>query len=1427
MRLSDVVTFRKDLLFNGAVQTSWLENDKKQALKAAEHFVFHGPDYHGVVEDDFVGSTHKLVDTANFVLEVVKRLNGDISDDPFMLAIAGYGTGKSHLALTLASLVSEPNSSTSQKILSNIFRASNNIGREVTKLLKNKQPYLVVTINGMHDFDLSNEIIRQVLIELNNNGLDTTVLENLRPRFKTAINFTEAFYKPLKDDFMVFFGMDTEKDSIISYLKAQDEVVFSKVSQIYEQKMGSPIHAVGQESLHDFIRVAKETYCGNGKPFAGILILFDEFGRYLEFAVQKPHVAGSGSLQQLFECVQSNEDKVFLTCFIQYELKAYISRVAPELREDVNRYVTRYDAVRKVRLSTNIETVIANLLEKKDPKFIKEQIASEDSQKIHSFMKRYFPDLRNHSLWMNQELFEKIVHQGCWPIHPLSTWVLYKLSTVGKSLQQRSALSLLAEVYNNFEQLDISNGRIIVPTDFCNEAMISEFLASERYGQQGAIAHAYENVINKYQHELSNNEKNILKAVLMSAKIGYKVNSKEECCELLSVFSGLDNKTAQKAIELLEREYAVLDWNEQLRQYEITGDAVPRRAFLSYLEGKVSDIDNATREDIFIQNYKKWAQKEVYNTDFGPNNIVATKDWNYNISFSNVSFLEGQVEYAIRTWRDAINTDDPKGQLIYCYVGPQSNIDTIKNNTLEMLKKSFIKNKVEWDKGAPISIIFLHDKDGIFGQKIAEYWVLQERMDDEDIKKYANFILERKSILEKELENQFNELEKDRNIVFATEKNIQISRIKNMLTNLFEVIYPQIIPFDFDGFHTAKGNAAKDSQLFTKELIVGRLDKEWIATCNQKQRNRAHNVLVVSWGIFEEDGSVRLKPTNNAVRVIIELLDEKLTKAANDEEKQSINLGEVMRLLCAPPFGCNIASGGLLLALFIGRRKERLNLLKNNQPISIENWLQDAMPKNFFDLSVLDSTELIMVSEENLNEWENLLEDWSIEKTILGKIEFEKKAQDLLERITIPPQLFYKYKHLLELANTAKRQLAAFDNKFEEALSKVLSGKEKNEVNLLSWGGTDFVELYNEMILQKSLWRSEQIKEVEANLASARVSIQNIFPQWLRRQKVTSIEHLNKFSFSMKRICNNLEKLNLIFEKEQLEQHVAEIEKHIQYIEMIERLSTDIESFIGKNVITSNTKISTLKHWLGRIQDFAEKIEQAKHNPEIVKSGLKNATNSLAIFQKSCKEQIETYFERMQKIYEIEGFKSANELSYWREEIASLIAIYEGEDKDVMDLKQVQKQLDLAEKHYKRLNAETLNENEFEEMVQKCIEETLEEFFDDVPPLDHELIYKSIAKELHAKRRQLALEWMERCVPNLHEISKFSATEAQSAKMKLQNKPAFLSEEQAKQVEKAFIACADRLDQLEVEGLIIRFQALSPKNQMLFLEALSKYKQTS
>ena len=353
--------------------------------------------YHGVSDEDLDDSTYRLVDTASFTQDILERLSGATADEPFALAIGLWHWVVSRSLWHGSQL---PHSDTSRQILRNLTMADCGIGETVDRMLAStREPFLVVAINGMQDFDLSSEITRQILLALQKHGVDTERLESLRPRFQSAAKFTLSFFEPLRAEFEARFGPGCTVDSIAERLRCQDEDAFRDVSAIFEAKMGAPIHAVGQESLHDFIRVTKDVYCGPGRPFRGLVILFDEFGRYLEFAVQKPHVAGSGALQQLFECVQANAEGVFLLCFIQYELRAYISRVAPELREDLNRYVTRYDAVRKVRLSINLETLIANLFERAEPAAVERQVAlaRQSGGYLQTSLRRWFPDTQNHA----------------------------------------------------------------------------------------------------------------------------------------------------------------------------------------------------------------------------------------------------------------------------------------------------------------------------------------------------------------------------------------------------------------------------------------------------------------------------------------------------------------------------------------------------------------------------------------------------------------------------------------------------------------------------------------------------------------------------------------------------------------------------------------------------------------------------------------------------------------------------------------------------------------------------------------------------------------------------------------------------------------------------------------------------------------------
>ena len=99
MRIGDIIAFRKDLYFEGAVQADWFYVPEKSA-KVAENFVFHGKDYYGVESK----TKNKTIDTISLVKTLAEKFED--SSNPLSLAIADYGTGKSHLAVTLGQLFS-------------------------------------------------------------------------------------------------------------------------------------------------------------------------------------------------------------------------------------------------------------------------------------------------------------------------------------------------------------------------------------------------------------------------------------------------------------------------------------------------------------------------------------------------------------------------------------------------------------------------------------------------------------------------------------------------------------------------------------------------------------------------------------------------------------------------------------------------------------------------------------------------------------------------------------------------------------------------------------------------------------------------------------------------------------------------------------------------------------------------------------------------------------------------------------------------------------------------------------------------------------------------------------------------------------------------------------------------------------------------
>ena len=488
MRFDEILSFRSDLYFEGAVQADWFYNPS-QSKNVSESFVFHGPQNHAVTTEE-VGYRN-LIDTASFAQKIVEKLeDSGEHDNPFTLAIAGYGTGKSHLAVTLSEFLSGPSfhPDVYHSILANIKKADPGIGREIQNSFTSKN--LVLTLNGVNDFDLHYELLRTAQKALKLYGESEEIIQQLDRAHETARIFLGNSFANMQTAYeacahkrgVVLQGADLQKylDNTIS-----DDDTYEIVNEVYHSINGHYIRWDEGVSAKQILQILLNECCGNYGSFDKIIILFDEFGRFLEYASANPGRAGDSALQQIFEAVQNAEGDIQFIGFIQADIKAYLQRV--DKSSNISRYIDRFDASDKVYLSSNLETIFANLIEVKNSAMFQSCIANYFSthqteiQDIYQCLQRWLP---MKGVWKLLPTFEKNIILELYPLHPISTYLLTSLTDW---LQNRSSLTLLNEKFHSMSAQEIESGKTIPwirPIDLISGNFFVELLNAEEQGRQ-------------------------------------------------------------------------------------------------------------------------------------------------------------------------------------------------------------------------------------------------------------------------------------------------------------------------------------------------------------------------------------------------------------------------------------------------------------------------------------------------------------------------------------------------------------------------------------------------------------------------------------------------------------------------------------------------------------------------------------------------------------------------------------------------------------------------------------------------------------------------------------------------------------------------------------------------------------------------------
>jgi hypothetical protein len=1415
-QLKDTVIFRGDRLFNGAVNIDWFGTDEEKARTASTAFVFHGPTYHGVNQED-VGSVHghRLIDTANLARSVIRRCYG-LEDCPFTLAIAGYGTGKSHLGLTLASLVHSPDGEIAQGILSSIEAADANIAQDIQVLLQEtKQPCLALTLNGMQNFDLAAEITKQIVRTLKKDGHDSKPLDDLRPRFGQAAGLIQMSNEGVIKELLVACEANRTEE-LLAAMEQQDERVYARIHDFFAAR-GMHIRALTGESVRDVIDIVVREYCGKGKPYRCLLVLFDEFGKYTEFATVRSQIAGSGVLQDLFEAIQANANNACFVGFIQFELNAYVQRVAPEYKNEILRYITRYQSANRVYLSINLETLIASLLEKRqhtllDVWFDNEQ-AKTESQSAMANLAKWFPQSRTHRLWGNSEQFHSIIRKGCWPLSPYSTWFLFYLAAAGKHLQERSALALLNDTFQRFENIEVPvNGEwSLSPVDLWSDSLQQELISSEETGQQGSITQAYASVISRHGARLSPQLKKILCSVVLASKTGLQVADKNEAIEALGELAGVSLSEADECVRLLQEEYNVLEWDQAFKSFDILGDAVPRTQFLAFVRQRVaSSYDEAGKAKLFASKVAAWCDLlGDLECDFAETNKIMTREWRYLAVTSNLDYLRQQIKMASDRWGGAVGVDDPRGTIIYTYVEQSRDPAVILPDVASILKAAAKDAGVP---AVPILVVLLCDENGDLGQALAEYAVLEESISEEDRVRFGHLIGAHKEKVLRVIREQIESMVKQRRYVTGLKEELESQRLSTTGRELFARIYKTPIPFPFDGFSTARGNAADTCQELTMELLLGKLDYDGVIAKPMKSKNRAVTVLKEGWGVFTKKGDVSRRPAYPIIRTMTEKWDDALTG-----EKKQLSVEETIRLLCRPPYGANIASAGLLLSVFVAPRSERLVVVRDGQQLAVVQWVQDGLFRGkFIDLSALHGVDLTLLGEASA-EWETLLDEWEQADNHLARVSCFERSMELKNRVPVPPLLIDREVRWREKAEAAGAALFKMEKAQNDAVSKVEEGIERHDAGLLIRGGAFIKDICDKMTAEKPLWTDSQIAEMQPHYERARQAVIQYFPEWIVRQRPISEAPtvIGDFKHKMLNLVKcNLEKLGLESQSKQVEAHTRQLIKNAETIANASQLLRDVQSWLtAHSDATRLVRIAEIRGYKNTGNEYARKLKSMDERIQLQEIG--ETRLQLSTFMTQLKDAEARVDSRAQEVWSTK-IREEDDIERILTEVKSLLPAYENLDSDLKDFQLMRHALKTYQKSYHRLSDEKLTWKEFEIMVDETRKECVAIFGDDELPWSLEETIEVFKRNITKHRKGQSTAWINALEEDIAGITTMDTNGVNRLYTRINTPPAVLTEAHEKRLEILAKKVASRLDALSVEWLIVKFKELSPKNQKDF-----------
>ncbi|MCC8195209.1 MAG: restriction endonuclease subunit S [Ruminococcus sp.] len=867
------------------------------------------------------------------LLEEVLLSTAKTSTERSRILIGAYGKGKSHIVLTILSILMKRDLKLFEKMLPKL-EENPRIKQCVLNYYDSDNRILPVVISG------SNTSLPQAFLLALQRTLSDNDLLDIMPEtnYKAAISVIERWQNEFPETFSAFqLAIGVPVTKFVDRLSSYDITAYEEFERIYPTltagSVFNPFLGFDVVELYESVAVSLKQ-----KGYTGIYVVYDEFSKYLEANITEASVSDTKMLQDFAEkCNRSGETQLHLMLISHKEIANYIDKL-PKQKVDGWRGVS--ERFKHIHLNNNFSQtyeIISSVIQKEP--ILWNQFQIDHKSDFEDITRRYI----SHPLFSENKDELKTALYGCYPLHPVSTFILPRLSERIAQNERTLFTFLSASGYSTLPSyLERSNDAFAFVTpdvifDYFEPLFKKEVYAGEIHENYVLTA----NILSRI--EFDSLEAKIVKTISLFYTLGQFERLKPTKDEIVGVFSSAyaASEITTAIDNLIERDFVIyLKRSNNFLKLKQTSGIDIKQKISDYAEFHSKKV--SVKEILNASNFDNYMYPSRYNDDREMTRFFA-------FMFIDESEVRADTDWDIKS--ESIEADG----IIYAII-PHS------EESISQLKETIL----ETSKGCKSQIFIIPNHytniDDIAHEYEAVTFLRAEAIDDPVLLDEYDVVYEDLREVISDFISIYAQPEKFKaSYIFDGEqKNVcRKAALTELMSDICDQVFSRtpVISNEAVNRNVITSIASNSRNKIIAALLRNQLEPNLGLSGTGQDVSIMRSTLLRTGVFSSQDGlpSLNLRPDDSNIANMLETIEDFVLSAKRNER---IGFDVLYGILTLPEYHIGLRKGliPIYLAVVLHEYKQQVIILDRfgQVPISADALLQINANPSAFSLSYLD-----------------------------------------------------------------------------------------------------------------------------------------------------------------------------------------------------------------------------------------------------------------------------------------------------------------------------------------------------------------------------------------------------------------------------------------------------------------------------------------